>query len=71
MTEQVIQEYNVEGLTAATGAWFGWWRVGGGDPMDFEVRFYRSHEDAVEYGTPFAKEASGKRRASLARSQCP
>ena len=53
------REYNVEGLTGATGAWFGWWRSAGADPVDIEVRFYPSHADAVEYGTPFAEEASG------------
>jgi len=54
------KEYDVEGLTAATGAWFGWWRPGGDEPLDYEVRFYRSHEDAVEFGTSFAEEASGE-----------
>ena len=54
------KEYDPEGLTAATGAWFGWWRSGSDDPIDYEVRFYRSHEDAVEYGTSFADEASGE-----------
>ena len=54
------KEYDVEGLTEATGAWFGWWQPGGGDPVDYEVRFYRSHEDAVEYGSSFAEEASGE-----------
>jgi len=54
------KEYDVEGLTAATAAWFGWLSFGGADPIDSEVRFYRSHEEAVEYGTPFAEEASGK-----------
>jgi len=53
------REYNVEGLTGATGAWFGWWQPPGSGPVDYEVRFYRSHADAVEYGTPFADEASG------------
>jgi len=24
------------------------------------VRFYRSHDDAIEYGTSFAEEASGE-----------
>ena len=54
------KEYDVDGLTAATDAWFGWWQPAGSDPVDIEVRFYRSHGDAVEYGTPFADEASGK-----------
>ena len=53
------KEYDVEGLTGATGAWFGWWSPGGGAPVDIEVRFYESHEDAVELGTSFAEEASG------------
>ncbi|NQU97053.1 MAG: hypothetical protein HQ548_05355, partial [Chloroflexi bacterium] len=48
------------GLTAATDAWFGWWQPAGSTPFDIEVRFYQSHGDAVEYGTPFADEASGK-----------
>ena len=54
------KEYDVEGLTAATGAWFGWWKPGGDDPVDIEVRFYRSHADAVEHGTAFAEEAPGE-----------
>ena len=54
------KEYDVEGLTAATEAWFGWWSFDGADLADYEVRFYGSHEDAVKHGTPFAEEASGK-----------
>jgi len=56
---KVSREYDVEGLTAATGAWFGWWRPEGSDPVDYEARLYASHDDAVEFGTPFAEEASG------------
>ena len=54
------REYDVEGLTGATGAWFGWWRSAGEDPVEYEVRLYASHEDAVALGTSFADEASGK-----------
>jgi len=54
------KEYSVEGLAEATGAWSGWWRPGGGDLIDYQVRFYRSHDDAIEYGTSFAEEASGE-----------
>ena len=54
------KEYNVEGLAGATGAWSGWWWPDGGDPIDYQVRFYRSHDDAIEYGTSFAEEASGE-----------
>ena len=53
-------EYDVAGLTAATGAWYGWWAPPGSELLDYEVRFYGSHEDAVKYGTPFAEEASGE-----------
>ena len=52
-------EFNVEGLTAAVAAHFGFWRPEGLDAKEFEIRFYPAHEDAVEYGTPFAEEATG------------
>lgn len=57
---KVAKEYDVDGLTAATGAWFGFWRPEGSDAKEFEVRFYASHDDAVEYGTSFADEATGE-----------
>ena len=52
-------EYDVEGLPEATGAWYGFW---GPDPYsrkEYEVRFYASHEDAVEHGTAPADEVTG------------
>ena len=57
---KVAKEYNVDGLTAATSAWFGFWRPEGSDAKEFEFRFYASHEDAVLYGTSFADEATGE-----------
>ena len=57
---KVAKEYNVDGLTSATGAWFGFWRPEGSDAKEFEFRFYASHEDAVLYGTSFADEATGE-----------
>ena len=51
--------YNVEELTGATAAYFGFWRPEGMHAKEFEVRFYPSHEDAVEHGTAFAEEATG------------
>ncbi len=57
---KVSKEYNVEGLTAATGAWFGFWRPEGSDAKEFEIRFYSSHEEAVQFGMPFADEATGE-----------
>ncbi len=52
-------EYNVEELPEATAAYFGFWQPEGMDAKEFEIRFYRSHADAVEHGTFFADEATG------------
>ena len=57
---KVAKEYDVEGLTFATGAWFGFWRPAGSDAKEYEIRFYASHEDAVQFGTAFADEATGE-----------
>ena len=54
------RRYNVEELPEAVDALSGFW---GPDPYsrkDFEVRFYESHGDAVEYGAALADEASGE-----------
>ena len=53
------KQYNVDGLSEAVGAWYGFWQPEGQNPMDYEVRAYRSHEDAVEYGTALAEEGAG------------
>ena len=53
------KRYDVDELPEALDALSGFW---GPDPYnrkDFEVRFYGSHQDAVEYGTAPADEASG------------
>jgi len=57
---KIAKEYDVSGLNAATGAWFGFWRPDGSDAKEFEIRFYSSHADAVEFGTSFADEATGE-----------
>lgn len=57
---KVAKEYDVEGLTAATDAWFGFWKPVGSDAKEFEIRFYGSYEDAVQFGTPFADEVTGE-----------
>jgi len=54
------KQYDVEGLPAGIDAWAGFW---GPDPYsrkDYELRFYASHEDAVEQGTGLAKEVTGE-----------
>ena len=53
------KRYDVEGLPAGVDAWYGFWRPGGKEPVDYELRFYASHEDAVEYGTALAEEVTG------------
>ena len=51
--------YPLDGLPGATEAIFGFWRVPNGDPVDFEVRFYGSHDDAVSLGEALGEEGSG------------
>ena len=51
--------YDLEGLPGASDAIFGFWRISSGDPIDYEVRFYATHSDAVELGTGLADEGSG------------
>ena len=53
------RSYDVETLPGATDAIFGFWRISTGKPVDFEVRFYATHSDAVEMGTALADEGSG------------
>lgn len=53
------RSYDLEGLPGASDAIFGFWRIASGDPIDYEVRFYGSHADAVDLGTALADEGSG------------
>ena len=53
------RSYDLEGLPGASDAIFGFWRIASGDPIDYEVRFYSNHADAVELGTALAEEGSG------------
>lgn len=52
--------YDVEGLDGAEVAQVGFWSHPEIGPLDYEIRVYPSHQIAVEKGTPFAEEASGK-----------
>jgi len=51
--------YSTENLPGATDVSFGFLRVGSGDPYDYEMRFYESHQAAVDQGTAMALEGSG------------
>ena len=53
------------GLQQAPAAWFGFWRPEGQEPVSYELRFYPSHEAAVEHGTALAEEVTGKDAAVL------
>ena len=52
--------YDVEGLTGADSAYYGFWAIDTYDRRDYEVRFFPSHSDAVELGTAQADERSGE-----------
>jgi hypothetical protein len=54
-----VSNYSTEGLPGATDVSFGFMKVSGGDPYDYEVRFYVSHEVAVDEGTTMAIEGTG------------
>ena len=56
---KTAKEYDVEGLTGATDVLFGFWRPDGSEAKEYEIRFYPSHDVAVESGTAFAEEATG------------
>ncbi len=56
------KQYDVEGLPQATGAWFGFFRLDGEGPIDYELRFYASHEDAVTHGRALAKRSPARTR---------
>ena len=53
------KSFDVEGLTAVTHAYYGFWGLDPYDRKEYEVRFYASHADAVEFGTIFADERTG------------
>lgn len=53
-----LREYGTDGLPGATAVVHGFLRDGS-DTFDYEVRFYKSHGEAVELGTPLAEEGSG------------
>ena len=64
------KQYDVTGLENALSAYMGYWAPQNGNPVTYEIRIYPSHKIAVETGTSFAEEGSGKTailRSSKAR----
>ena len=55
---KMSKSYDLEGLPGASANIYGFWRIGG-EPVDFEIRFYDDHAQAVDFGTSPAEEGSG------------
>ena len=51
--------YDVVDLPQAESAYFGFWGLDPYNRDDYEIRFYRSHTDAVQFGQELAVERSG------------
>ena len=54
-----VRNYSTEGLPGASDASYGFMKIGSGEPYEYEVRFYESHQAAVDIGTAMAIEGSG------------
>ncbi len=54
-----VRDHSIDGLPGASYVSFGFYKVSGGDPYDYEIRFYESHQAAVDLGTAMAIEGSG------------
>jgi hypothetical protein len=55
-----LRNYSTDQLPGATDASYGFMRIGSGDPYDFEIRVYESHQEAVHQGTAMAIEGTGE-----------
>ncbi len=53
------KQYDVAELPAGIDAWLGFWGPGPYSRKQYELRFYGSHEDAVEHGPALAEEVTG------------
>lgn len=51
--------YDIGGLEAASSAHYGFYGIDPYDRLEYEARFYFSHESARDEGIEFAKQASG------------
>ena len=54
------KEYNVSKLTSATEAWYGFWGPDEDNVKYYELRFYPDHATAINEGTSFAENVTGK-----------
>jgi len=56
---KTMHHYDVAGLPEAVDAWHLSFRLEG-TPLEYEARFYASHEDAVTHGTAWAEAGAGE-----------
>jgi hypothetical protein len=54
------KEYDVTGLDRATAAIYGFYGADAYNRHEYEIRFYKSYADAVQYGVPMAEESVGE-----------
>ena len=52
------KDYKTDGLPAATSVSLFFWKIDG-TPVQYEVRFYDSHDEAISSGLSYAKEGAG------------
>lgn len=63
--------YDVDGLTGADAAYYGFWDTDPYDRKDYEVRFFPSHQDAVNIGAALADERLVPEKLKDATSSWP
>ena len=54
------KNYNVKELPKATAVYYGFIKNNEGEPEDYEIRFYKNHNEAINYGEKYAANATGE-----------
>ncbi|MDP6667839.1 MAG: hypothetical protein QF357_10655 [Dehalococcoidia bacterium] len=62
------KDYDVTDLPGGVAAWVGFWGPDASNRKDYELRFYASHGDAVEYGPALAEEVTGENALSFRKN---
>ena len=53
------KDYDVSELPGAISVTYGFWKTPNKVPVDYEIRIYSSHYEAINIGSKYAKERSG------------
>ena len=53
------KSYDTTELPGASSVTYGFWKNPNKEPVDYEIRIYPSHDEAVRIGMKYAKERSG------------